>query len=428
MDRLFLKICAVLIVIAYLLPVVEFAGYGFKLDLPILFLATPIVLIGQSALLKTKILQKFILVFIGAFSLMFFTDTLGTYVYSGKISLRFPSEAVQVFSRVFVFILFFIVASKKILSQNNFIWLISFTFILGLIFGLFQFLDIFNAREISLEYYALTENQHAGFSSLNFRGFGTSGNILTWGGLSIISFYFFYFVANGRLLKITGSMLSVINILFTLSRGALISLLLSFVLILIIQELSKQKAVFIKVMRLTALMVILVGLVAVLVYFFEERYTLLITRMESLGSELSSTGRASQLNDFFRVFSPTLLTFIFGVGKPEMDNFGLLEVEPFYYLATHGIVLTAMLYSLVYFTLKYSNSYLKRYDKNHHQFILATTFAMLLFSSGYYFLREIYSGMIFWILTGYLLGKGFRNRNLQSNSKTNIDDERVAHH
>src|SRR5690554_2812584 len=217
-----IKVFSLLIIFSFLLPAFKIGGFGMKLDLILLFPLLFIVLLVDNNVRHLSIFKKLGFLTVLLFVNMLISDTFGLFYFKYEERVYFPTEFIQVFNRVAVFYCFFYIAYYQIISFANFKKYCSAMFIMALLFGLLQSFDISIIREISM-LYALTDTQIKGFESVNQRGFGVAGNIITWGGLSGFMFYYFYYLSENKIFKLIGCFLAILNITLSVSRSAIIS-------------------------------------------------------------------------------------------------------------------------------------------------------------------------------------------------------------
>src|SRR5690554_4440812 len=209
-----IKYLAFIVIFSFLLPAVKIGGFGMKLDLIFLFPLLFFVLLIDNKVKTFSIFRKLGLISFLLFLNMLISGTFGFIHYEQAKGIYFPTEFIQVFNRVAVFYCFFYISYYQIINFNKFQKYCSVIFIAALLFGFLQSLDISVIREVS-KLYALTETQIKGFESVNQRGFGVAGNILTWGGLSGFMFYYFYYLSESKLIRLIGCSLALINISFS---------------------------------------------------------------------------------------------------------------------------------------------------------------------------------------------------------------------
>lgn len=394
------KILALGIIISFLLPVIKVGSIGFKPDLIFLFLALPVLMLKQR---KLFFIKKLIFITFLIFITMLISNNIGNYYYSDIYTFSFPTEFYQVFSRVVAFILFFNIANYQIIEYKKFVFYFSFVFFIGLFFGVLQFLNIGIIQDISLKYYALTETQMSGFQSLNFRGFGTAGNIITWGGICCMIFYFFYFLVEKKSYRLLGCILSIFNVLITASRAALLALVFSFLIVYFYQIIFIKRSLgaFIKQIVYASLGVILLYILASI--YIPDRLEFLELRLSKSEEDLTQGGRGAQIKFFMNFMSSDNWNFLFGIGKPTLNDMGYMEMEPLFLLVGYGIFGVILHYIILVYIYRFAQK-LRFVDLKIYLFILGSLLCYLVFSIGFFFFREPYSGMIYWCVLGYLIG------------------------
>src|SRR5690554_4602552 len=397
-----IKIFALLIIFSFLLPAFKVGGFGMKLDLVLLFPLIFTILLIDKSVKYLPIFKKLTIVIILLFLNMLLSDSFGLYHFQHKKIIYFPTEFIQVFNRVGVFYCFFYIAYNNIIILKKFKNYCSSIFIIALVFGFLQSLDISFIKNIST-FYALTDTQIRGFESVNQRGYGVAGNILTWGGLSGFMFFYFYYLSESKLIKLIGCALALINISFSVSRSAIISLGVSFVLINLIVALFLKRNIksFLEILLVTA--ITLGAVFYSFINFFPERYELIMMRFSYMDEALNESGRGAQREFFINFMNRDYWNYLIGIGKPVLDSLNYMEMEPLFLLVAYVVFGFILHYLLIYFSLN-RVFIIKNSKENLYKFIVGVTIFYLIFSFGFFFMRESYSGMIFWIVMGYFIG------------------------
>lgn len=396
------RILSLLVIFSFLLPSFKIGGFGMKLDLVFLFPSLFFVFLIDRNVKHISNFKKLGFLTVLLFLNMLMSDSFGLFYFNQQKIIYFPTEFIQVFSRVAAFYVFFYIAYNHIITFDKFKKYCNIIFISSLVFGLIQLFDIPLIKEMS-RLYALTETQLQGFESVNQRGYGVAGNILTWGGLSGFMFYYFYYLGENKIIKLIGCSLAIINISISVSRTAIISLIVSFILInLIIALLIKKNLIsFLKIVF--GVTIIFTIAYYSFVNFFSERYELIVMRFSYMDEALNETGRGAQREFFINFLNNDYWNYFIGIGKPTLDGLGYMEMEPLFLLVAYGVTGLVLHYLLIYYSL---NRLFKIKDKNEKLFgfIAGSTIFYLIFSIGFFFMREAYSGLIYWILMGFFLG------------------------
>ncbi len=407
--QVLIKAASLFIVFSFLLPVIKVGGVGFKPDLIALVLVTPFLLLTRK-IHRFKITKRFKFIAILLLFTMAVSNNFGAYRWGpSNYSFLFPTEYLQIFSRVGVFFLFIYVGNFQVVTERYFIKFLSVVFLIGLIWGTAQFLGIGFVNKISVDFYALTGKQQVGFERANVRGFGTAGNIITWGGLCCIIFYFYYFLCDySRVLKVSGCLLSIANIAFSASRASMIALLLSFLLVFLLKIILERN--FVKTLRtITSVVIGITVLYLIAIQIIPDRISYIESRFTYAERDMTEEGRGRQIAFFFHLFSQDSNNFLFGIGKPVLNDIDYLEVEPAFLFIAYGVVGVLLHYLLVYYYYR-TVWETKEISKSRFLFLFSIMTAMLIFSLGFFFFREPYSGMLFWSLAGYFLGCSMREQ------------------
>lgn len=395
---------------AVLLPAVRF-GVSFKFDLPIL-LGASLLLIEDRKIGRLPIVIQMKIVGLLIFISMLVSNNLGNLLLDELNRLFvFPTEFMQVFSRVLVFYFFLYVGYKGVISPQLFDKIVSTIFLLSLVWGCMQAININVVKSISADIYALTDLQRRVLESARSRIFGTAGNAITWGGLSALMFFYFYFLHNkSNIIRIVGMILALTNILFSSSRAALFAFAIVLILMQFIIPFFQQKGPKLlltltkRVLVTISLSVITVGAALLLI---PERIGMILLRVENTQDDLTESGRGAQLNFFTDLFYNNGEFFFFGIGKPTLDKLSFMEIEPFFLLFSYGVVGLLLHYSLIVILLGTATKMRKLHLK-YYYFIISASLFYLIFSFGFFFFREIISGLPFWWLCGYLIGVMYR--------------------
>lgn len=410
--NIFLKIAAILIIAAVLLPAVRF-GVSFKFDLPIL-LGASLLLIEDRKIGRLPIIIQMKIVGLLIFISMLVSNNVGNLLLDELNRLFvFPTEFMQVFSRIMVFFLFLYIGYKQIIRPEQFDSIVSVVFLLALSWGVLQVMNIDVVKSISSRFYALTDLQRNVLESTRMRVFGTAGNAITWGGLSAIMFFYFYFLHNkNNTIRIVGMILALTNILFSSSRAALFAFAIVLILMQFVVPFFQQRG-FKLLITLTKRVLLTITISAITVgtalLLIPERIGMILLRVENTQDDLTESGRGAQLNFFTDLFYNNGEFYVVGIGKPTLDKLSFMEIEPFFLLFAYGIVGLLLHYSLVVILLGTATK-MRKFQFKYYYFIISASLFYLIFSFGFFFFREIISGLPFWWLCGYLIGVMYRMR------------------
>lgn len=402
-----IRILVFLIILSFLFPAIKLFGFGMKLDLLFLYPLFCFIFLIDTEVKKNKIIIEVSLIAFLIFLSMLLSNTLGEYHFFSKLSVEFPTEFLQILNRVLIFYCFFAVGFYDIIGIKKFQLFTSIIFIISLSFGFLQALAFPPVILIS-NLFALSDNQIKGFESLNSRIFGTSGNILTWAGLSGFFFlYYFFLLKDYKWLRLIGMALALINILYSTSRGAMIALLATVIFNFFLKSFFEKK-VSQFFLRLIQILIIGYLSVSILYSMFPERIDVFMGRMTNLESEVSDTGRASQLEMVKRFFDQDIWNYLLGIGKVKLDSIGLMEVEFFFIMFAYGFLGVTLTYLLL-FKVMLKSKLLRAYNIDVYFFIICSFVFYLIFSFGYFFVKEIYSGLLFWYIIAYYFGNTYKN-------------------
>lgn len=391
---------AILVLLSFLLPVIRIGGFGMKLDLLFVIPLLPLVLVTDSDVKRQRFFTKLFLITFLIFFLMLISDTLGSIDYEGTKGIYFPTEYVSFFTKVCILYIFYVIGTYDIIPTKTFLNIITFVFLISCLFGFAQIIQLPLVTGLS-EIYASTENQVEKISREGGRIFSTTGNVLTWAGWSGFILIYSIIVYRNTLLKWSLIILSVINLLFASSRGSLIAVVvaLSFYFLFNAYRTGKLYQVF-RYFIISVILFVALGWISL--YFFEDRVLFFIERFYSLDEAIFESGRNTQFQNVEQLFKKDTWNYILGIGKPVVDSVGLMEVEFVFILFSYGIVGLWLHYRFVYLTLREA---IMVKSTVYSQIIIVGIVFYLVYSFGYFFLREIYSGLLFWSIIGYFLSK-----------------------
>lgn len=418
--KLFLRSLLFLVIISFLFPILKIGSTtSVKLDwIFINLFLTFFILFCFNDLVKNKLYLNYfkLFVFIALFTLV--SNYVSGFYYLQGGNYRLPTTILQILNRIVVFVFFSYCIIKGWVSFHKIKIVINIVFLLGLVFGFFQFFDFLGAKEIALKYY-LEEGsvQELNFSSYS-RIIGVSPAIITWGGCCVMIFHYFYFIVAHKIIKYLGVFLAIFNVLAAASRAAIISLVVSYFLILMIKVVLVDKKIgsFFKII-LTAFVLLLLSYQMLKVYV-PEQVEFLEKRFDKSGDAMTNEGRGEQIQYFLNMLQQDYFGLIFGVGDSVVAEYGYLEVDYAYVLVSFGIVGFILHYLLLYFLLREAY-FLRKYDSNSFLFVFGSTIGYLIFSFGFYFFYELYMGMPFWWLNGLIIGYLWRLKTEKDGSKKN---------
>jgi len=395
-----IKYLAFIVIFSFLLPAFKIGGFGMKPDLIFLFPLLLLVLIRDTSIKKQSFFLKIFSISFLVFISMFLSDTFGVINYGNSSGAYFPTEYIHFVNKVLILYVFYVIGKNNIISNKAFSNVITVIFFSSLIFGLFQIIGISFITGLS-DKYALTENQISKISSTNLRIFSVTGNILTWAGWSGFIFLYTVIIYKNSILKWVMLLLSLVNLLFTSSRGALIALAVSLLFYFMFKVYKTRKfSNLLKYIFISFISLFIIGWASF--SFFEERTILFIDRFYFLNDAIFVSGRNTQLKNIKEVFDTDIWNYFIGIGKPVIDSIDLMEIEFLFILFGYGIVGVILQYSYVLLVLKKALLGLKTI---YSELIIIGVLFYLIYSAGYFFLREIYSGLLFWAIIGYFLSK-----------------------
>ena len=382
-------------------PIFRIGGFGFKLDVLFIFFATLDLFIFSRFFLSSKISLSIIIPGVLLFFSMLISDNIGLYVLNSWVPY-FPREYIQIFTRFVCFLFFLKLSYDKLFKFRT----LTYVLIFSLIVGVLQIGDLLNLNSFFAQLYAPTDNQLNTFSNahISLRIFGIAGNPISWGGFSLFSFFYFSLIEKG-FLKRFGLTISLINILFAVSKSAIISLLFVSFLIPVLYYFYYGYGLIKVIKSYWKLIFVLFAAISLLFNIFYEKFDFLITRFNAfLNLEKGQSTRFDQVFDAFELMQSYLFSFLIGFGKPAISKvIPYIEVEPVYLLASYGFFGVLLHYLPLIFLIYFSYK-LRKNQPKMALFVPVSIFSYLIFSLGFYFFRELQIGNLFWIVNGIIFG------------------------
>lgn len=395
-----IKFISLLSIFAFLTPIFNIGGFGVKLDLLLLFPLLFLVLLVDRYYKNQKFFKSIIVISILVFVSMLISNTFGQRYYGTKNGISIPTEFISFISKVLIMWVFYIIGKYNILSKKLFFNSITIVFIISLLFGLFQILKVPFVISLS-ELFASSDNQVLKIGDGGGRIYSITGNVLSWAGWTGFIFIYSLILHKNIFIKWLILLLSFINLLFTSSRGAIIALFISIIAYAFLMSYKKNSIFsFFKYIFISVISLIVIGWLSF--YFYETRVLLFIDRFNYLNEAIYVTGRSVQFNNILQIFNTDALNYLFGLGKPIVDSIGLMEVEFLFILISYGVVGLLLQYLFVFIVGRES---IKYQITNYSILILIGLLYYIIYSMGYFFLREITSGLLFWSILGYLLSR-----------------------
>lgn len=402
---------AYVLIASVLSPIISIFSLNFKIDIFLTIFCAFDVLINARFYLRKKIGIAFLSISVLIFVLMLLSNNLGTFILR-DFNLSFPTEYIQIFSRVFSFLFMYRLFYDKFSSVVKVIKFISFIFIVCLIIGVSQINDILGLNSIFSELFSASENQHNKFmqGGVGVRIFGISGNPISWGGFSLFLLIFFYTLTDNKT-KFIGVFLSLINIIFSVSKSAYLGLLISVLIFPLLKVFFFKKNILFLFKSYFSILVLIGIILTPIIYLLGDNLNFILFRLNDfINSGLSSNIRWIQVLDSMSMMFSNPYSFYIGIGKPMVYKFlEFVEIEFVYLLVTYGIVGLTLHYALLLFLMYYSVKSRKNVPR-YSLFLILTTIAYLSYSLGFYFFRELQVGLSFWIVNGILFSVISKNK------------------
>lgn len=220
-------IIALCVICMFLLPIYKVGSTtSVKLDWFFVKLATIVLFFFFDKLVSFKLYRQYFLILILISICYVISNYVGGYLYSDNSNFGLPIYF-GIIDRVSIFVFFSFIIYKSYWSFKTLSAIVSIVFLLGLLFGLSQFFDLFGLRNVALKYYLDAESVQ-GYNFLRFnRILGVAPAIITWGGVCVLICNYFLFVVKNKLVKFFGVILAIMNVLMSGSRAAIASLIAS---------------------------------------------------------------------------------------------------------------------------------------------------------------------------------------------------------
>lgn len=397
------RILAICVVIMFLLPIYKIGKTtSFKLDWFFIKVIAFILLLYFNKLINVKLYRQYFLILILISISYVISNYLGGSMYAWNSNYGLPIY-IGIIDRVSVFVFFSYIVYKNIYSFKSLKKIISIVFLLALFFGIAQFFDLYNSKEIALKYYLDAESVQ-GYNFLKFnRILGVAPAIITWGGLCVLICHYFLFVEENKLLKYTGVVFAILNVLIAGSRAAIAALILSLILIYIIKAVIIDKKLGTLLKVLSSLSIAFLGAFFLFKTYMPLQLEFLLKRFDNAENALTTQGRGAQIAYFKGLLSKKPIGILTGTGGQAIKEYGYLEIDYAYLFVAYGFFSFVLHYTLVFLLLKEAYK-LRNLNNRLFLFIWASTIGYLVFSIGFFFFKELYMGMVFWWVNGAVLG------------------------
>ncbi|MCB9201509.1 MAG: hypothetical protein H6604_00460 [Flavobacteriales bacterium] len=403
--KLLIKILSILIITSFLFPIVKVGATTYwKPDTIFTLLSVPFVVLLWNKIKVIPFARKYLFILFALFLVMFFSNYFGAIYILNSSPPAFPFTFLLILNRIVVFFLFFYVGYYMISNGTVVSLYISIIFFMGLLIGLLQYFDIGGVRDLSLKLY-VPQGGVQEYTFMKFgRIFGVAPAIITWAGVCIMVFYWFYFVIENRYIRLLGCSFAVINILAAASRAGIAGLLGSFILVLLFKAVIVDKKFFSLFKILIYLIVLSVISFYLVQEYLPEQLDFIFRRFDVAEEALTTEGRGAQITFYLNILNEDPVNYFIGVGDIVIKKIGgYMEIDFFFILVSYGIIGVFLTYSLLYLLVKKSYE-LKEVNKNYFMFIFSSIIGYLIFSVGFYFMYELYFGLPFWWLNGLIFG------------------------
>lgn len=412
---LLISFLSILIIVSVLAPNFSVGKTTtIKPDLLFVFFALPFLALFSKRVFKLPLSRSYVLIGVFLFFSMSFSDSFGKINFLDGKGFSLSIRYIYIFFKIATFILFLYVSFYNRLSYKFFVKISSIVFVLAMSWGVLQFFEIANARQISADLYAISDGQAHGIISFN-RIFGTAPAIISWAGFCIMVFYFFFYIVSTKLFKILGASLAVFNVMGAASRSAIAALIISFVLIQLFRAVYLKRSVISLVKIIVTCLTLMIGTYTFMKLYLPDRIEYLEKRFETAEDDITVEGRGAQVDFFFSILNAEPIYYFFGLGHPVVQDLSFLEIDPAFILVCFGLVGFILHYLLIFLLVKRAFK-LRKQNQDLFLFILSSTLGYLIFSLGFFFLSELYMGLPYWWLNGFFIGYLYRQKVLASHT------------
>lgn len=406
-----------IIMLLTLLPVQKISGF----EVPVIYSVVPILIYLPLLILINKIIiptfPKIIFVlFILIIIEIFISTYVNTLLTLGE--LYFPNDIIHYVVKALIFIYLFVKIFNYYVNPSFFIKLLIVILTLGMLIGILQwlpwpgnsfFIKMYPFRDGSLQLSLIGEN----LSSIRIHGWAQHATAN--GGLAMMAFI--VAISNilyGKAFKKTSiflAVISIVNIVISQARAGMLALVFSILLLYIINTYLTNRKLISTLKYLISL--VLVGVALRILYVNENPFVQrILYRWEAL-FETSGGARVDQMKYAISLID-TPFKYLFGISRAvqsNSSNYFHIEVEPVNILVLTGVLGFILHYGLVLILVIYFTNNIRKFKSSNNQYImilLVSSLVVLLsyqvFSSGYFFFREIRVGVIPWLLFGATVG------------------------
>ncbi|TWT07040.1 hypothetical protein FQV26_04290 [Planococcus sp. CPCC 101016] len=424
------KVTLFFVLFLSILPFLNIGSFG----VPVLYLLTPIGMFILLILLLGKIaipyVLKPILIICGMIVLEVFLSA-----FYGSVSafgtFKFPTDSIQYIVRFLFLISFSIIFYKNKVDAKVFIKYFLIVANIGMLIGVLQWIP-WAGRLFLVEMYPFTKVDiqlaHLDRSLHAIRVHGIAQFATANGGLATFFFIFAYSVykysSHYKLLSISLIFLSILNIVTSQARAGMLALVFAVILLYLIDVYIYKKS-----FKPTIYFSVLIIVVYAFGYSLYQAGNEFVETIVFRWTELFKTngGERTDQIEYGISLLDSPMDYLFGLSKVFQSQGDLnffIEVEPVNILVLYGAIGFFFQYSLILFISMYFLKNIKRNINNKEVLVLiiASLVGLLsyqVFSTGYYFYREIRVGLFPWILMGVAIGVNemYKKEEISANQK-----------
>lgn len=406
-KKLLMQLLAFFIVISFLLPIVKVGSTtSIKLDWVFVKIAFLVLVLLFEKLKKIKFYKRYILLLLLIFVATLISTYIGGYYYLYLERDYGMPINLWMIDRITTFIFFSYIVYRGWVKFEVLRPIVSLVFLAGLFFGIIQFFDLFGAKDIALNFYLEKGSVQAYNFIRHDRIIGVAPAIITWGGISVLLFHYFFFLEKWTSIKYIGAVASILNVLMTGSRSAIAALFGSIILVFMVKAILVDRKIrsFLKI--IIALFACLTMAYVLFSIYMPEQLAFLEYRFDSTREALTTAGRGAQISYYLNIFGRDWWGSIFGMGAGAIS---FMEIDYLYIFVAYGFVGVILHYALIYLLLKEAFKF-RLSNKKLFLFVWGSTIGYLIFSVGFFFFYERYMGMPYWWLNGMVIGYLWYNK------------------
>lgn len=415
------SLMVLLLLIISIFPIINIGGFG----MPILYLLIPIEVLLMILIIferrKTPVITKYIiLIYMLIIGEILVSTLYGTGTNLGKF--MFPTEIIQYIARMLVCVLFIDILYKNRIKEDLFIKYLLIVFNIAMLIGVLQWVP-WLGREFFVKLYPFREGieqlVHLSRSMSGIRVHGIAQMATANGGLAVFFFVIgwsvYKYYQRYSKLALSLSVVSIVNILASQSRGGQIVLIFVIFLFYIIDIYITGKS-FKPTFYFCTSLISIFGVGGIMYIRGNPIIYRIIYRWNALFAS-EGNGRVEDAGYFLGMIE-TPVEFLLGISKQVMNVSGIshgVEIEPLSIFITYGMIGFIIHYCLILVIVMYLFKKIKISTNNKAclTLVIASFIGLLgyqMFSMVYFFFKEIRVGLFPWIFIGATIGIVEKNR------------------